>query len=199
MFTGIIEALGEVRQLEKQGTNLHLRVKAPFTSELQVDQSVAHNGVCLTVTQIWNDLNEYEVVAIDETLQKTNLESLAIGDILNLERCMKMGGRLDGHWVQGHVDCKAICIGREEKDGSHVFTFQHEKQDFTTIEKGSITLNGISLTTFNTGDCKFSVAIIPYTIEHTNLKKVEVDTEVNLEFDVLGKYVTAFLGKQKTH
>ncbi|MAX82066.1 MAG: riboflavin synthase [Crocinitomicaceae bacterium] len=192
MFTGIIEQLGKVTHLEREGTNLHITVKADFTQELSIDQSVAHNGVCLTVVELKND--EYVVTAIDETLQKTNLNDLTEGTEVNLERCMQMNGRLDGHIVQGHVDQVAICTAVKEEDGSWKFTFEYDPSlGNITVEKGSISVNGTSLTVVDSEKGKFSVAIIPYTFEHTVFKHFEVGTKVNLEFDVFGKYVARYM------
>lgn len=189
MFTGIIETLGEVTSIEKEQGNVHLTIKSDFTKELKVDQSVAHNGVCLTVVKIEDDL--YTVTAIKETLEKTNLNTLSKFDALNLERGMKLGDRLDGHIVQGHVDQTGICTNIEDADGSTYFTFQYDSSlNNLTIEKGSITVNGVSLTVVNSEKDHFSVAIIPYTLEHTGFKDFKVGTVVNLEFDVIGKYVT---------
>lgn len=189
MFTGIIEDIGLITNLKKELDNLHLSVRSNITSELKIDQSVAHNGVCLTVVEINND--EYTVTAIKETLDKTNLESLKISDKVNLERAMKLGDRLDGHIVQGHVDQIATCINIEETNGSWIFTFEYDsKLNNITIEKGSITVNGTSLTVVNSKKDSFSVAIIPYTYEHTNFNTFKIGTKVNLEFDVLGKYVS---------
>lgn len=189
MFTGIIEELGEVTALERKGGNLNLRLKAAFTPELKVDQSVAHNGVCLTVVNIQGD-EEYTVTAIEETLTKTNLGNLLVGERVNLERGMQLGARLDGHLVQGHVDQTAKLIEIKAMDGSHVFTFDYDPGiGNLTIEKGSITVNGVSLTVVNSGTHQFSVAIIPYTFEHTTFKNLQVGDQVNLEFDVIGKYV----------
>ena len=187
MFTGIIECVGEIAHLSNEGENLNIEIKSPFTKELKIDQSVSHNGVCLTVVDIQQ--NCYIVTAIKETLDKTNLKSLTKGSMVNLERAMKMGDRLDGHIVQGHVDGVAKCISVEEENGSWVFTFKYHNQDFSTVEKGSITVNGVSLTVVNSKEEQFSVAIIPYTFENTNFKSIEVGTEVNLEFDIIGKYV----------
>lgn len=188
MFTGIIETFGEVIAIHKEQDNLHLEIKSDFTKELKIDQSVAHNGVCLTVVEINNDT--YTVTAIKETLEKTNLEKLKVGDIVNLERGMKLGDRLDGHIVQGHVDQVAKCINIEETEGSWKFTFNYNPSlNNITIEKGSITVNGVSLTVVDSKKNEFSVAIIPYTFEHTNFKNFKIDTVVNLEFDVIGKYV----------
>ncbi|MCL6293507.1 riboflavin synthase [Jejuia spongiicola] len=192
MFTGIIEDVGVITSLNKELNNLHISIKSSISSELKIDQSVAHNGVCLTVVEINDD--EYTVTAIKETLDKTNLETLRVSDMVNLERAMKLGDRLDGHIVQGHVDQTAICTKIEEDNGSWVFTFNYDsKLNNLTIEKGSITINGTSLTVVNSKKDSFSVAIIPYTYEHTNFKTFMVGTEVNLEFDVLGKYVTKLL------
>lgn len=192
MFTGIIETLGEVTALRNEDTNLHLSIRANITPELKIDQSVAHNGVCLTVVAIKNDT--YTVTAIDETLQKTNLRHLAVGDFVNLERAMIVGSRLDGHIVQGHVDQTGVCTQVEEKDGSWFFTFEYDETlNNHTIEKGSITIDGTSLTVVNSGKNTFSVAIIPYTYEHTRFNSYKVGTVVNLEFDVIGKYVAKLM------
>ncbi|WP_111683248.1 riboflavin synthase [Winogradskyella tangerina] len=188
MFTGIIENLGIVEKLEKENGNLHLTFNSSITAELKIDQSVAHNGVCLTVVNIEND--NYVVTAIQETLDKTNIGALKVGDLVNIERAMKLGDRLDGHIVQGHVDQTAECISISEEDGSWVFTFEYDKDlSNITIEKGSITVNGVSLTVVNSKINQFSVAIIPYTYEHTTFKTLNVGDKVNLEFDVIGKYV----------
>jgi riboflavin synthase len=188
MFTGIIEDLGTIKNLTAEGENLHITVETSITSELKIDQSVAHNGVCLTVVSI-NDDN-YVVTAIKETLDKTNLGKLITGDLVNIERAMKLGDRLDGHIVQGHVDQTAECTAVIEEDGSWIYTFTYDKSlSNITIEKGSITVNGVSLTVVNSKINEFSVAIIPYTYEHTTFKKLKVGDTVNLEFDVIGKYV----------
>lgn len=188
MFTGIIESLGEVIKIENEGTNVHFTIKSNFTHELKIDQSVAHNGVCLTVVSLNND--QYVVTAIQETLQKTNLSSLKPHDIVNLERGMKLGDRLDGHLVQGHVDQTGKCIDIKEENGSWIFTFQYDESlGNITIEKGSITVNGTSLTVVNSKANHFSVAIIPYTYENTIFKHIKIDDLINLEFDVIGKYV----------
>jgi len=188
MFTGIIEDLGIIKNLEVEGENLHITVQTSITSELKIDQSVAHNGVCLTVISI--DKDNYIVTAIKETLDKTNLGKLKSGDFVNVERAMKLGDRLDGHIVQGHVDQTAKCISIKEEDGSWVFTFKYDKAlNNITIEKGSITVNGVSLTVVNSKIDEFSVAIIPYTYKHTTFNKLKVGDTVNLEFDVIGKYV----------
>lgn len=194
MFSGIVEALGEVVFLEKEQSNLHISVKADFTNELKIDQSIAHNGVCLTVVGISDNI--YTVTAIDETLKKTNLGSLNAGDRVNLERCMKLGDRLDGHIVQGHVDQTAVCTSVEESDGSWTYTFDYDAaQNNITVEKGSVCVNGVSLTVVNSKDHSFSVCIIPYTHEHTNFKFIKKGTVVNLEFDILGKYISKLMRK----
>lgn len=188
MFTGIIEEMGEVTGLTRRGDNLDIRIRAKMTPELKIDQSVAHNGVCLTVVEISD--TEYTVTAIQETLQKTNLGELQNGDIVNLERGMKLGDRLDGHIVQGHVDQTAVCQNVSETNGSWIFTFQYDNSPQNiTIEKGSITINGVSLTVVNSKTNEFSVAIIPYTFDHTTFQYLEKGSTVNLEFDVIGKYV----------
>ncbi|TCI94209.1 riboflavin synthase [Tenacibaculum sp. M341] len=189
MFTGIIETLGKVKNIEKEKENVHITVESSITDELKIDQSVAHNGVCLTVVEINGD--EYVVTAIKETIDKTNIGDLQINDIVNLERAMKLGDRLDGHIVQGHVDEVGVCKNIQDEQGSTVFTFEYDSKSANlTIEKGSITVNGVSLTVVNSKKHEFSVAIIPYTLEHTTFKNFEVGTKINLEFDVLGKYVT---------
>ena len=188
MFTGIIESIGEIVSLEKQGTNLNITIRSSFTSELKIDQSVAHNGVCLTVVAI--NGTYYTITAIDETLKKSNLGVLKVGDLVNLERSMRLGDRLDGHIVQGHVDQTATCTKVLEADGSWVYTFSYTAEKHNvTVEKGSITVNGVSLTVVDSKESAFSVAIIPYTYENTNFKTIDVGTTVNLEFDVIGKYV----------
>ena len=195
MFTGIIEAIGTVRQLEPEKGNLHISIESSITSELKVDQSVAHNGVCLTVVQIKDNI--YTVTAISETLEKSNLGRLKVGSKINLERAMKLGERLDGHIVQGHVDQIATCTHIASANGSWVYTFEYDKAfNNITIEKGSITVNGVSLTVVNSKADTFSVAIIPYTYEHTNFKTLEVGSVVNLEFDMLGKYVSKLLSEK---
>ena len=192
MFTGIIESLGEVQQLERDGGNLHISINSSITQELKIDQSVAHNGVCLTVVSI--DGTSYTVTAIDETLQKTNLGELKVGDKVNLERAMVLGSRLDGHIVQGHVDQTGKCIAVLEKDGSWFFTFEYDaSQNNITIEKGSITIDGVSLTVVDSGKNSFSVAIIPYTYENTRFNTYKTGSTVNLEFDVIGKYVARIM------
>ena len=193
MFTGIIETLGTVRALEKEGDNIHITIQSNLTNELKIDQSVAHNGVCLTVVNINNDV--YTVTAIKETIDKTNLSFWNVNDVVNLERAMKLGDRLDGHIVQGHVDQVAACKNIEEANGSWYFTFEYDKNLHNiTIEKGSITVNGVSLTVVNSKENEFSVAIIPYTYAHTNFHNFKIGTKINLEFDVIGKYVARLHG-----
>lgn len=192
MFTGIIEQLGHITKVVKEDENVHFTVKADFTNELKVDQSVAHNGTCLTVVEI--NGNEYVVTAIKETLDKTNLGIWEVGTKVNLERCMQMNGRLDGHIVQGHVDTTATCISIENQEGSWKFTFQYETEQ-VTVEKGSITVNGVSLTVVDSKPNQFSVCIIPFTYEHTNFHQLEVGSKINLEFDIIGKYVAKLMGK----
>lgn len=189
MFTGIIETLGTIKDLRKEGENIHITLSSSVTHELKIDQSVSHNGVCLTVVGISND--QYTVTAIKESIDKTNIGEWKIGDQVNLERAMRLGDRLDGHIVQGHVDQTGTCISIEEADGSWYYTFEYDpKLSNITIEKGSITVNGVSLTVVNSQKNAFSVAIIPYTYEHTNFKNFEIGTKINLEFDVIGKYVS---------
>ncbi len=194
MFSGIIETLGEVVDLEKEQSNLHITVKSDFTNELKIDQSIAHNGVCLTVVNIKNE--NYTVTAIDETLAKTNLGKLNVGDNVNLERCLRVGDRLDGHIVQGHVDQTAVCVDVKEADGSWIYTFEYDaSKNNITVEKGSICVNGVSLTVVNSLKNSFSVFIIPYTHDHTNFKNIKSGTIVNLEFDILGKYISKLINK----
>ena len=187
MFTGIIEHLGEVVSLKREAENLHISMRTPITQELKIDQSVAHNGVCLTVVAIEGDI--YTVTVIQESLQKTNLGDLQVGDQVNIERCMKLGDRLDGHLVQGHVDQTGKCVDLVEVDGSWHYTFSYENLGNITVEKGSICVNGVSLTVVNSKANSFSVAIIPYTYKHTNFHNFKIGTTVNLEFDILGKYI----------
>lgn len=188
MFTGIIETLGEITKLQQDGGNLNITVSSTLTPELKIDQSVSHNGVCLTVVSL--NGNTYTVTAIEETLEKTNLKNLKVGDAINLERAMVLGSRLDGHIVQGHVDQTGVCTKVEESDGSWVFSFKYDSSaNNPTIEKGSITIDGTSLTVIDSGIDTFSVAIIPYTYAHTLFHTYRTGTEVNLEFDVIGKYV----------
>jgi riboflavin synthase len=192
MFTGIIETLGVVKNIQQEQSNIHFQIESSISNELKIDQSVSHNGVCLTVVEV--KANTHIVTAIDETLQKTNLGRLQVGDVVNLERCTQANGRFDGHIVQGHVDQTAVCIAREDQNGSWLFTFQYDPaSNNITVEKGSITVNGISLTVVNSQKDQFSVAIIPYTIENTNLQHVDVGTTVNLEFDIVGKYVSKIM------
>lgn len=193
MFTGIIEALGEVKKIEHEQNNIHFYIQSPISSELKVDQSVSHNGVCLTVVQV--DHDTHQVTAIQETLQRSNLGDLSIGDVVNLERCTKADGRFDGHIVQGHVDQKAVCVQIDDQGGSKLFTFQYDPESGNiTVEKGSVTVNGISLTVVDSLQDKFSVAIIPYTMENTNLKNISIGDSVNIEFDIVGKYIAKLLG-----
>lgn len=197
MFTGIIETLGTVTSLRKEQENLHITVSSTISKDLKIDQSVAHNGICLTVVS--QNEESHTVTAIYETLQKTNLGSIQEGSLVNLERCMQMNGRLDGHIVQGHVDQTGICMGLEEQEGSWFYTFSYdEDKGNVTVEKGSICVNGISLTVVNSKPGQFSVAIIPYTYEHTNLQSVKPGDMVNLEFDIIGKYVARLMGNIKT-
>jgi riboflavin synthase len=187
MFTGIIEQIAEVVKVESEGSNLHISLKSTITSELKIDQSVAHNGVCLTVVSISGD--EYIVTAIKETLVKSNIGLLVVGSTVNIERCLKIGDRLDGHMVQGHVDQTAKCVDVKKENGSYLYTFKHKESDNMTVEKGSVCVNGISLTVVNSKDTSFSVAIIPYTHEYTNFHEFKEGTVVNIEFDILGKYI----------
>lgn len=189
MFTGIIETLGTVQEIRKKEDNYDITIASSITNELKVDQSVAHNGVCLTVVSISD--SKYTVTAIKETIQKTNLSDWKVGDLVNLERAMKLGDRLDGHIVQGHVDQIGTCKNIENANGSWYFTFEYNPDlKNLTIEKGSITVNGVSLTVVNSKTNEFSVAIIPYTYENTNFKALKIGTKINLEFDVIGKYIT---------
>ncbi|WP_395802864.1 riboflavin synthase [Daejeonella sp.] len=195
MFTGIIETIGRVVELKKEQDNLHLIIESDISNELKIDQSVAHNGVCLTVVALTD--NTHTVTAIAETLNKTSIGKLQLGNLINLERCMQMNGRLDGHIVQGHVDQTAICTEVKEMAGSWKYTFTYDPTiGNITVEKGSICVNGISLTVVNSHENAFSVAIIPYTYEHTNMQELKKGDVVNLEFDIIGKYVARLLGKQ---
>ena len=197
MFSGIVETTAKIVDLKKDKGNLHLTMECPFVSELKIDQSVAHNGVCLTVVSKTD--KTYTVTAVKETLDRSNLGLLKIGDLVNLERSMMMNGRLDGHIVQGHVDQTAKCVGKKEMDGSWIFTFKYDfdkelaKKGYMTVEKGSVTVNGTSLTVCESKDNGFSVAIIPYTYENTNFKNIEIDSIVNLEFDIIGKYISGMM------
>jgi len=193
VFTGIIEQLAEVVALKKEGSNLHISLKSTIASELKIDQSMAHNGVCLTIVSI--DGDNYTVTAIKETLEKSNLGLFQVGSKVNLERCLQMGSRFDGHIVQGHVDQMAICTEIKEENGSHLFTFEHKQSDNITVEKGSVCVNGVSLTVVNSKDTSFSVAIIPYTFEHTNFQNITIGDAVNIEFDTLGKYIAKMFMK----
>ncbi|PIB35815.1 riboflavin synthase subunit alpha [Reichenbachiella sp. 5M10] len=194
MFTGIIETIGKVISIQKEGSNIHYTIHSSISNQLKIDQSVAHNGVCLTVVAL--DENTHTVTAVDETLRKTNLKTLSEGQIVNLERCMIANDRLDGHIVQGHVDQTATCTGKETLDGSWIFDFEYDASlGNITVEKGSICINGVSLTCFKSGDNHFSVTIIPYTMEHTNFHELNTGDEVNLEFDIIGKYVSKLLNK----
>ncbi|MBI2279774.1 MAG: riboflavin synthase [Bacteroidetes bacterium] len=193
MFTGIIEGLGKLKKTVVEGDNIHFTFECSFTNELKVDQSLAHNGVCLTIVDIKN--NEYTVTAIKETLEKTNLGKLNVNDKVNLERAMAANGRFDGHVVQGHVDQTAICKSIIEEKGSWMFTFEYESNEHITVEKGSITVNGVSLTVVNSKSNQFSVCIIPYTFEHTVFQAIKVGDLINLEFDIIGKYVARLMGR----
>lgn len=194
MFSGIVEEAAKIVAIRREGTNVHLRVKCSFTDELRIDQSVAHNGVCLTVVRLFDD-GTYEVTAVQETLDRSNLGQLKEGSLVNLERSMKMDGRLDGHIVQGHVDTTAVCTGVEPLDGSWYYSFRYDfrpelaKKGYVTVEKGSVTVNGVSLTVCDSEADSFRVAIIPYTHDHTNFCDIEAGTLVNLEFDIIGKYI----------
>jgi len=193
MFTGIIESLGEIVKTETVGTNLELWLSCDFTNELKVDQSLAHNGICLTVVEI--NESKYRITAIDETIQKTSIGRWKEGDKINLERCVKVGDRLDGHNVQGHVDVVGKCISKTENDGSWKFTFEYAPKELghITVPKGSICVNGVSLTVVDSSKTAFSVAVIPYTYEHTTFQFIENGSVINLEFDIMGKYVAAYM------
>ena len=197
MFSGIVEEAATVVAVSADGGNVRLRVRCSFAAELTIDQSVAHNGVCLTVVEVNPEASTYDVVAIAETLQRSNLGDLHPGDLVNLERSMVMNGRLDGHIVQGHVDCTAVCDQIEDVDGSRYFRFAYDipaemrRRGYLTVEKGSVTVNGVSLTVCDSTPASFRVAIIPYTMEHTNFCRIALGTRVNLEFDILGKYIAA--------
>ena len=193
MFTGIIENTARVDVLKKEGENLHISFFSPLAREFKIDQSVSHNGVCLTVVKVNNE--EYTVTAVKETLRISNLSELKLGDEINIERCMYLGGRLDGHIVQGHVDTTARCISIKDEGGSWKFRFKHNKTEHFTVEKGSICVNGVSLTVCNSEDQGFSVAIIPYTFENTNFKNLKIGDEVNIEFDIVGKYISKMMYK----
>ncbi len=190
MFTGIIESLGIVKSIIKQDTNITFNIESPISKELKIDQSIVHNGVCLTV--INKDNNTHQVTAIEETLLKSNLKNLNIGDKVNLERCMKADGRFDGHIVQGHIDTTCECINIEDMNGSWIFKFSHQNSKLL-VDKGSVTINGVSLTLVSVSDKDFSVAIIPYTFENTIFHELKVGQTVNIEFDIIGKYVAKML------
>ncbi len=192
MFTGIIEQLATIQKVVKENENLHITLEADFVNELKIDQSVAHNGICLTVVAI--DNNSYTVTAIQETIQKTNISFWDITSKVNVERCMQLNGRLDGHIVQGHVDTKGVCTSVEDQDGSWKYTFEYQASH-VTVDKGSITINGVSLTVVDSKTDTFSVCIIPYTFEHTNFYQLKVGDHVNLEFDIIGKYVAKLMLK----
>ena len=194
MFTGFIENLSEIKEINKEGDNLSISLISKITNELKIDQSLSHNGVCLTVVDI-ND-NIYKVTAIKETILKSSIKNWRIGDIINIERAMKLGDRLDGHMVQGHVDQTAICTKISEENGSWYFYFEYQKSSNLTIEKGSISINGVSLTIVESMDNGFSVAIIPYTYENTNFKNIKVGDLVNIEFDMIGKYIHKIIKAQ---
>lgn len=195
MFTGIIETLGTVTAIEKEDTNINFTISSALSEELKIDQSVAHNGVCLTVVAL--HARTHTVTAIEETLDKTNLGMLKVGNKVNLERCMQMNGRLDGHIVQGHVDQTAVCVKRAELDGSWEFRFKYDAtQGNVTVEKGSVCVNGISLTVVNSTENEFSVFIIPYTFAHTNMQEINQGDTVNVEFDIIGKYVARLVGNK---
>ena len=193
MFTGIIETIAVISKIEKKQGNLNITLKSSLTTTFKIDQSISHNGICLTVVFIKN--NEYVVTAIEETIQKSSIGSWRAGDLINLERAMKIGDRLDGHMIQGHVDQIGKCSKIIQKNGSWIFTIQYAKSNNVTVEKGSIAINGISLTVVNSNESDFSVAIIPYTYEHTNFKNLNTGDSVNLEFDILGKYIAKILSK----
>ncbi len=192
MFTGIIEATGVVKEIEQDGTNIHFTFESPISNELKIDQSLAHDGVCLTTVRI--DGNTHTVTAVEETMKRSNMERLEVGSLVNLERAMKSDGRLDGHIVQGHVDATAKCVKIEVLEGSWYFTFQYQSSpEHLLVDKGSICINGVSMTVVSPTLEQFSIAVIPYTFEHTNFKTMQIDTVINLEFDVIGKYISKYL------
>ena len=191
MFTGIIENLSEIKEIVEEGDNLSISFYSNITDELKIDQSVSHNGICLTVVKIENNI--YNVTAIKETILKSSIKNWKVGDLINIERAMKVGDRLDGHMVQGHVDQTAICKKILEENGSWYFDFEYDKSDNLTIEKGSIAINGVSLTVVSSNQNTFSVAIIPYTYNHTNFKNISIGDLVNLEFDMIGKYISKII------
>ena len=194
MFTGIIENLSEIKEINKEGDNLSISLISEITNELKIDQSLSHNGVCLTVVDINNNI--YKVTAIKETILKSSIKNWKIGDMINIERAMKLGDRLDGHMVQGHVDQTAICTKISEENGSWYFYFEYQRSSNLTIEKGSISINGVSLTIVESMDNRFSVAIIPYTYDNTNFKNIKVGDLVNIEFDMIGKYIHKIIKDQ---
>ena len=194
MFTGIIENLSEIKEINKEGDNLSISLISEITNELKIDQSLSHNGVCLTVVDINNNI--YKVTAIKETILKSSIKDWKIVDIINIERAMKLGDRLDGHMVQGHVDQTAICTKISEENGSWYFYFEYQRSSNLTIEKGSISINGVSLTIVESMDNGFSVAIIPYTYDNTNFKNIKVGDLVNIEFDMIGKYIHKIIKAQ---
>tara|TARA_B100000131_G_scaffold322850_1_gene378379 strand:+ start:1604 stop:2185 length:582 start_codon:yes stop_codon:yes gene_type:complete len=193
MFTGIIESIGKVVNLKKDKGNLHITLESDLSNSFKIDQSVAHNGICLTVVSIIK--NTHKVVAVEETLQKTNIGNLKIGDRVNIERSLKMGDRLDGHLVQGHVDKTAKCISVYEREGSYKFCFSTDSINNLVVDQGSICINGVSLTVINSNEKDFCVSIIPYTFEHTNFQSIKKGSKVNIEFDIIGKYITKNLSK----
>ena len=194
MFTGIIENLSEIKEIVPQGDNLSISFSSNLTKELKIDQSIAHNGICLTVVEIDNDI--YNVTAIKETIIKSSIKQWKKGDLVNIERALRLGDRLDGHMVQGHVDQTAVCKNISEENGSWYFDFEYIGSENLTIEKGSITINGVSLTVVNSGQNTFSVAIIPYTFNHTNFKNIKLGDLVNIEFDMIGKYISKIIRNQ---
>lgn len=193
MFTGIVESLGKLEEKHQEGTNLHLKISSSISDELKVDQSISHNGVCLTVTRVGDGF--HQVTAISETLHKTNLDLLAPGDTVNLERCLQVNGRFDGHIVQGHVDTTAEVVDIKDEDGSWVFQFKLNETGSLMVEKGSVCINGVSLTCFDVKEKSFFVAIIPYTFEHTNFRFLKKRSIVNIEFDIVGKYIKQLVTK----
>lgn len=196
MFSGIVEALGVVRKIDAEGTNKNFHIESSISAELYIDQSVSHNGVCLTVVAIYDD--RHIVTAVDETLVKANLNDLKVGSLVNLERSVSLNTRLDGHMVQGHVDSTILCINKDDKNGSWIFKFQYnEKDDALLVDKGSICINGVSLTLINPSDGTLEVTIIPYTYEHTTFKDIQIGDRANVEFDIIGKYVNKYLSQIK--
>lgn len=194
MFSGIIESLGEIQKIEKDRENYHFTIKSDFTSELYIDQSIAHNGTCLTVVAI--DGDNYQVTAINETMIRTNLGQLKVGDLINLERAVKGDTRMDGHMVQGHVDSTVTCTNIEDADGSYIFKFSLADADaHLVVEKGSICINGVSLTVVDAATDYFTVAIIPYTYEHTNFRRMRIGDSINIEYDIIGKYISKYLSR----